>query len=100
FLSIRLSSGEKSDFPGLVASSMSLRSARTMFGLQPNSMRRARMNQLSPPSCTGGTGTGKLRDSDEALPTGLELGGSLSAMAVRHRQGRARDTDRACPNAS
>ena len=41
FLSIRLSSGEKPDSPGLMTSRMSLRSARTVLGFQPNNARNA-----------------------------------------------------------
>jgi hypothetical protein len=62
FLSIRLSSGEKPDSPGGMASSTSLRSARE-FGFQPNSARNTRATQLSPPSRAGCTSTGRWRGS-------------------------------------
>src|SRR5262249_61782311 len=79
FLSIRLSSGEKPDSPGLIASRMFLRSARTVFDFQPNSERNVRINQFSP--SLPGTGTGKLRGSNGVPPAELELDGSLSGMA-------------------
>ena len=85
FLSIRLSSGEKPDSPGLMTSRMSLRSARTVLGFQPNSARNERTNQFPPPSTVGGTGTGRLRGSKGALAE-LELDGSLSGMVVTRRQ--------------
>src|SRR5690242_576031 len=76
FLSIRLSSGEKPDSPGGTRSSTSLRSARIEPCFQPNSARKARMNQPSPLSRAGGTGTGRLRGSNEveALSSGIGSG--------------------------
>src|SRR6185437_2120345 len=83
FLSIRLSSGEKPDSPGDMASSTSLRSARIDLARQLNSWRSVRTNQLPPFVGGEATGTGRWRGSKE-LPVGRELGGSLSGIAVKH----------------
>src|SRR5512144_2882053 len=81
FLSIRLSSGVKPDSPSPMVSRTSCRSARAMFGFDPNSARIARMNQFSPPLRAGGTRTGRFRGSYDGAPAGLEPDGSLSDMA-------------------
>src|SRR5471030_542771 len=99
FLSIRLSSGDKPDSPGVMASSTSLRSARIEPGFQPNNVRNARTSQFSPPSRAGGTGTGRLRGSNGRPPAELDAGESLSGMAIsrcqNRDQNRAQDKDRA-----